>query len=559
MAVQRRRLGEMLIASGVLTGEQLEKALNVQQGTKDRLGKILVNLGFLTERTMIAALQNQLGIPLCDFSNTVPQREAINLVPAAVAERYMVMPVRLDGHKLVIAMNDPTNFYAVDDLRMISGLDVEAVIATEEEIQQAITQHYGLSEAVEKALSQLSSDERSPETEIRVSEEAPIISIVNSVITQAIKERASDVHIEPQETKVRVRFRVDGVLREIFDLPKSAQAAIASRIKILADMDIAERRLPQDGRIKVREGERDIDLRVSTMPTILGEKVVMRILDKKSVIKDIDSLGINAQSLAQYQRLIHHPNGMILVTGPTGSGKTTTLYSTLKHINSPAQNIITVEDPVEYRLEGINQVQVNNKAGLTFANGLRSILRQDPNIILVGEIRDSDTADIAIRAALTGHLVFSTLHTNNAVGAIARLIDMGVEPFLVASSLLGVVAQRLVRVICSECKRAYTVEEDSPERAFLGVAGNEAVTLYHGEGCGYCNHTGYWGRVAIYEFLYIGAELRELINHRTPSHIMDDFAKKQGMKRMRDDGIAKVLAGITTVAELMRVEYAEQN
>jgi len=559
MVVQRRRLGEMLVAAGELTEEQLQKALNVQQGTRDRLGKVLVNLGFLTERSIVKVLKDQLGLEMFDFTADKPQREALAVLPANVAERYGIIPVRREPHKLVVAMGDPTNFYALDDVRIITGLEVEAVLAAEQDILRSITQYYGVNEALEKALSQLKPEEKTVNTDIQVADDAPIISIMNAVISQAIKERASDIHVEPQDNRVRVRYRVDGVLREAFEFPKSSQAAILSRIKIMAEMDIAERRLPQDGRIKVREEGREIDLRVSTLPTILGEKAVLRILDKKGAVKELDSLGLREDNLARYQRLIRRPYGMILVTGPTGSGKTTTLYSTLQHISTPECNIITVEDPVEYRLEGVNQVQVNTKAGLTFASGLRSILRQDPNVILVGEIRDNETADIAIRAALTGHLVFSTLHTNDAVGAIARLTDMDVEPFLVSSSLLGIVAQRLVRLICSDCKTSYTPEVDSPERVFLGANRDADLVLYKRGGCGQCNGTGYRGRMAIHEVLCISSDIREAINRRLPSHEIAVMARQAGMDRMHEDGIAKVIAGLTTVEEVMRVEYADQN
>ncbi|MCX7780948.1 MAG: GspE/PulE family protein, partial [Negativicutes bacterium] len=354
----------------------------------------------------------------------------------------------------------------------------------------------------------------------------------------------------------RVRFRVDGVLREAASFPRYSHAALISRVKIMSEMDIAEKRLPQDGRIKVQEAGRDIDIRVSTLPTILGEKAVLRILDKKAVIMDINGIGFTSVNLSRYRQLFSQSYGMVLVTGPTGSGKTTTLYATLNEVNAPGKNIITVEDPVEYRLDGVNQVQVNYKAGLTFANGLRSILRQDPNIIMVGEIRDAETADIAIRAALTGHLVFSTLHTNDAPGAVTRLLDMGIEPYLVASSVLGVVAQRLVRIICPECKRKYRLAANSPARIFMGVGLTEEVTLYEGAGCPHCSHTGYRGRMAIHEVMPMSSLLRDAVNRRASSDETAKIAMREGMRTMRQDGIQKALEGLTTIEEVMRVAYA---
>lgn len=552
----RKRLGDLLIESGLLTQEQLEKALIVQKKTGERLGKVLINLGYVTEESMIEVLEFQLGVPHVDLANMNVSKAVASAIPASLAERYQVIPIKKNGKKLTIAMVDPTNFYALDDIRMVSGCDVEAVIAAEREIMRAINESYGVSELVEKAVSKLQPGEAQSSNEIQTADDAPVISIVNSLVSQAVKERASDIHIEPQDKGVRVRFRIDGVLREVVNFPKHTHAAIVSRIKIMSEMDIAEKRLPQDGRIKVMEAGREIDIRVSTLPTIVGEKVVMRILDKASVILDIKGLGFSALNFARYRRLYHQSYGMILVTGPTGSGKTTTLYSTLTEINSPTKNIITVEEPVEYRLDGINQVQVNPKAGLSFASGLRSILRQDPNIVMVGEIRDTETADIAIRAALTGHLVFSTLHTNDASGAITRLIDMGIEPFLVASSVLGVIAQRLVRLICPDCKQRYSPDPESPERLFLNVSPDDDIVLYRGTGCPRCSHTGYKGRMSIHEIMPISSALREAISQKVSSDELCKIAIGEGMKTMRDDGIEKAMQGLTTMEEVMRVAYS---
>lgn len=552
----RKRLGDLLVESGLITNKQLEKALGVQKTTGERLGKALINLGYITEESMIEILEFQLGVPHINLGSLNISKEVASTIPASLAERYQVIPIKKNGKKLTLAMVDPTNFYAQDDVRMVSGYEVEAVIAAEGEIVRAINEIYGVSEIVEKAVNKLKKDDSSAHTEIQTADDAPVISIVNSLIAQAVKERASDIHIEPQEKNLRVRFRIDGVLREVVNFPKHTHAAIISRIKIMSEMDIAEKRLPQDGRIKVHEIGRDIDLRVSTLPTILGEKVVIRILDKKSIILNIKGLGFSNDNLNRYQKLYRQSYGMILVTGPTGSGKTTTLYSTLTELNSDTQNIITVEEPVEYRLDGINQVQVNPKAGLSFANGLRSILRQDPNIVMVGEIRDTETANIAIRAALTGHLVLSTLHTNDAAGAITRLIDMDIEPFLVASSVLGVVAQRLVRVICPDCKQKYVPPVDSPERIFLEASPTDNIELYRGVGCPRCSHTGYKGRMSIHEIMPVSSLLRELINRRVSSDELCRRAIDEGMKTMREDGINKVKLGLTTIEEVMRVAYS---
>lgn len=552
-----KRLGELLTEAGILSHEQLNNAVSVQKKTGERLRKVLIDLGYITETRMIEILELQLGVPYVTIGTLEISREIASSIPVALAERYQVIPIKKDGRTLTLAMVDPTNFFAIDDVRMASGCDIEPVIAAEREIMWAIQRSYGVQNLVEKAVSKLKTDVASTTTELQSTDDAPVVSIVNSIISQAIKERASDIHIEPQDKSLRVRFRVDGVLREVVTFPRHTHAAIISRIKIMSEMDIAEKRLPQDGRIKVQEFGREVDLRVSTLPTICGEKVVLRILDKKTVILDVNGLGFVSANLTLYRKLYSQSYGMILVTGPTGSGKTTTLYSTLTAISTPGKNVITVEDPVEYRLDGINQVQVNYKAGLSFSNGLRSILRQDPNVIMVGEIRDRETADIAIRAALTGHLVFSTLHTNDAPGAVTRLIDMGMEPFLVASSVLGIVAQRLVRVICPDCKQQYVPEAESPEWHFLlGNGFKDRLILYRGVGCPGCSHTGYHGRMAIHEVMTVTPAVREAVNQRVSSDILGSIAVAEGMKPMCQDGISKAFNGLTTVSEVMRVAYA---
>ncbi|WP_378956346.1 GspE/PulE family protein [Pelosinus sp. sgz500959] len=554
--MKRKRLGDLLIDTGLITPSQLDTALQVQKKSGKRLGKVLIELDYVSEHAIIEVLEFQLGVPHVDLSNLSILPEVTALLPVSLAERHQIIPIKRIGKKITLAMVDPTNFYAIDDVRMVSGFDVEAVIATEKDVLQAIRESYGVQDLVDKAVNKMRPEELALTSTMQAADDAPIISLVNSFISQAIKDVASDIHIEPQEKTLRVRFRIDGMLREIGSFPRDIHAAIVARIKIISEMDIAEKRIPQDGRIKIREAGRDVDVRVSTLPTIMGEKVVMRLLDQKAVILDIDKLGFSPENKVVYHDLYSQSYGMVLVTGPTGSGKTTTLYSTLVTVNSPNQNIITLEDPVEYRLPGINQVQVNPKTGLTFTSGLRSILRQDPNIVLVGEIRDGETADIAIRASLTGHLVFSTLHTNDAAGTITRLLDMNVEPFLVASSVLGVVAQRLVRILCPECKEVYTPLPDSLERNFLGFTPDQFLTLYRGVGCSRCNLSGYRGRMAIHEVMPITAQLRAAINRRASSDEINKIAIEQGMVTMRQDGIKKALAGLTDLREVMRVAYA---
>jgi len=557
-----------LVGDGLINEEQLQKALGVQSKNGERLGKTLINMGFVSEERILQALERQLGIERVNLLQYPLDRDAALLIPAQLAERHKVLPLKKAGRRLILAMADPTNFFAIDDVRMVTGFDVQPVIVAEGELEQAIGNAYGVRDIVERAVTKLQEEELAAVSEIQTADDAPIIGIVNGLISQAVRARSSDIHIEPMERQVRVRFRIDGVLREIVTFPKATQNAIVSRIKIMADMDIAEKRMPQDGRIKVQEKGRDIDIRASTLPTVLGEKVVLRILDRAAVVLDISSLGFSKHNFERYQRMYSQSYGMILVTGPTGSGKTTTLYSTLVEINSPEKNIITIEDPVEYMLAGVNQILVNSKAGLTFASGLRSILRQDPNIVMVGEIRDSETADIAVRAALTGHLVLSTLHTNDATGAISRLIDMGAEPFLVASSVLGVVAQRLVRIICPNCKESYSLEAGSTDQLFLKSSrefsdealkerlANPNLTLYRGRGCERCGGSGYRGRMTINEVMPLSPGLQEALIHQSSARELFSIATGEGMVPMRQDGILKALDGLTTVDEVIRVAYS---
>ncbi len=554
-----KRLGDLLLEKNLITQAQLKNALDIQKKNGTRLGKVLIDLNYISEKALIEVLEFQLGIPHIDLSNICIIPAATALIPMALAEYHQVIPVKISDTKLIVAMVDPTNFYAIDDIRIASGFDIEPVIATEKDIMRSIKEYYGVQDLVEKAVNKIRPDDLSLTTEFQTAEDAPIIGLVNSFLSQAIKKMASDIHIEPQDKILRVRFRIDGMLKEVGSFPRDIHPAIVARVKIISEMDIAEKRIPQDGRIKIKEADHDVDVRVSTLPTIMGEKIVMRLLDQNAVILDIEKLGFSTGNLNKYHNFYSRSYGMVLVTGPTGSGKTTTLYSTLSKVNSPNENIITLEDPVEYYLPGINQVQINPKAGLTFASGLRAVLRQDPNIVLVGEIRDSETANIAIRAALTGHLVFSTLHTNDAAGTVTRLLDMDVEPYLVASSVLGVVAQRLVRTICPECKEHYTPSPDSLEYLFLGVKPYSPITLYRGIGCSHCNHTGYRGRMAIHEVMPITSQIREAINCKASSNVISKIAITQGMSTMCQDGIQKALLGLTDIREVMRVASGGSN
>ncbi|MDN5346857.1 MAG: type pilus assembly protein PilB [Clostridia bacterium] len=571
MAAQRRRLGDLLVETGLLTPSQLERALQEQKRTGERLGKILVRLGFLSERDILEALEFQLGIPKVNLEDYRLDPEVVGLIPEELARRHMAVPVKKDGNRLLVAMADPLNLLAIDDLRLATRMEILPAIATEKEIQAALS-IYQQNRAKQAKWAQLAdlaetaaglaaeAAAGAPSREIfnldgagaASSDGAPVVRLVNNLIAQAVQVKASDIHLEPQGERIRVRFRVDGLLREVAQLPLSALSSLVSRIKIMGGMDIAEKRLPQDGRFQVTLEGRNIDLRVSTLPAVYGEKVVLRILDKEAMMIPLEGLGFLPSLRERYEALIRSTYGMILITGPTGSGKTTTLYATLKALNTPEKNIVTIEDPVEYLLEGINQVRVNPKAGLDFASGLRSILRQDPDIIMVGEIRDRETADIAVRAATTGHLVLSTLHTNDAAGAVTRLVDMGVEPFLVNSSLIGVVAQRLVRLICPHCKEEYLPAPGTPEYAYLQGEG-EITSLYRGRGCPACNYTGYRGRTAIQEVLVMTERLRSLVSAKEPSVIIRKAAIEEGMIPLHRDGLYKARQGLTTVSEVMRV------
>lgn len=564
MTKPKKKLGDLLIENKVINYAQLQEGLRIQSQTGDRLGRVLVGLGYVTEQDITNVLEVQLGITQVKLGNTVISPELMKTIPETLVRQHQVIPLKKEGNLLTVAMADPFNVIAIDDLHIATGCQIQPVQAPEQEVNSAIQKYYGSQELMGKAIKEfeVTPSAESPVFDLddvpeAVEDEAPTIRIVNSVIQQAIRERASDIHIEPHAQEVRVRYRIDGLLRDMMTLPRQSLASIVSRIKIMADMDIAEKRVPLDGRVQVKAKERSIDLRVSTLPTIFGEKVVIRVLDKSAVVLRLEQLGMSPEVLEDYRKLIHRSYGMILITGPTGSGKTTTLYSTLNEINSREKNIITIEDPVEYVLDDINQIRVNLKAGLTFAAGLRAIMRQDPDIVMVGEIRDSETADIAVRAATTGHLVFSTLHTNDAAGALPRLIDMGVEPFLVASSVHAVIAQRLVRLVCPKCQEAYQLPDNSLERRFLEIKDGVPVTLNRGKGCHHCSDTGYRGRMIIHELLPITKVQRDLINAKASADEIRKSAREQGMLTIKQDGIQKVLSGLTTVEELMRVAMTE--
>ncbi len=564
-----RRLGDLLVNEGLISQEQLHRALSEQKGSNEKLGTILVRLGIINEDQLIGFLSRQYGIPSITLSQLDIDSDVVKLVPAQIARKYEVLPVKRTGNALTLAMADPTNVFALDDVAFMTNLQVLPVVASQGAIRQAIERIY---EPQASALSEvITAMEEAPDVEVveggedvtpskvdifelkDASEEAPVVKLVNLILTDAIRRGASDIHLEPYEKVFRVRYRIDGVLHEMMAPPKRLEAALLSRVKIMANLDIAERRLPQDGRIKIRYSSREIDLRVSSLPTIFGEKIVMRILDKEALTLDLAKLGFDDWSMENFKKAIHQPYGMILITGPTGSGKTTTLYSAVHTINSPDINIMTAEDPVEYNLKGINQVQINEEIGRTFAAVLRSFLRQDPDVILVGETRDLETAQIAIRAALTGHLVFSTLHTNDAPGTIARLQDMGIPPFLVASSVLMVMAQRLARRVCKECRDPYEADEESLTPYGHVPQGLGKVTLYKGKGCQACNFTGMKGRTAIYEVMPVTPEIRELILRGASSTELRDLATQQGMKTLRQAGLLKVLEGQTTAEEILRV------
>jgi type IV pilus assembly protein PilB len=549
-------LGEILVDEGLISDEQLAEALDDQRRLGKSLGRILIDRALVTERDLVAALAQQIGIDFVDLAMVDIDPSATALISDSLARRYSALPIAYEDGRLVVAMADPANVFALDDIRTLTGLDVKPVVATRQDIAGAINRYHRMSEDIGDVVADLGEPE--PEEDLSkvraVVEDAPIVKFVNLLITQAVNDRASDIHIEPGEKDIRVRYRIDGVLHEVMRSPRSIQSGVISRLKIMSEMDIAERRVPQDGRIGLTLGGRPIDLRVSTLPTVYGEKIVMRILDKSSILLELKDLGFLQDNFDRYEHSYRKPYGLILVTGPTGSGKSTTLYATLNILNRTEVNIITVEDPVEYRLAGINQVQVHNKAGLTFANALRSILRQDPDVVLVGEMRDRETAQIGIEAALTGHLVLATLHTNDSASAITRLTEMGVEPFLVGSAADCVLAQRLARRLCEKCREPF-----EPTQAVLREAGfgedvvERKLELFRAVGCPNCGNTGYRGRLAVHEVMAVDEEIERLCVERVSSEVIRRASIEKGMRTLREDGLAKVLQGDTTIEEIGRV------
>jgi type IV pilus assembly protein PilB len=559
-------IGDLLVREGLITEDQLRAALQEQRSNGHRLGYTLVAMGVVSETDLTRVLARKYRVKAVDLSriDNIDKR-VIKLVKPEISVRHLILPLRRVGRTLTVAMANPTNLEAIDELRFSTGYDIEPVVAGEYSLRKAVEKYYETTEDnLQDLLKEFDEeeievvDEHSAEDEMSVTalqaqvEEAPVVKLINGILTSAVSKGASDIHIEPYEKEIRVRFRVDGALREIMRPPLKMKAALTSRVKILADLNIAERRVPQDGRIKMRMGKRVIDFRVSTLPGIFGEKIVLRILDKSNLQLDLEQFGMEPQSEKDFLHAIRNPYGMVLVTGPTGSGKTTTLYSAITKINKEEVNIMTAEDPVEYNLRGINQTQVRPDIGLTFAAALRAFLRQDPNIILVGEIRDMETASIAIKAALTGHLVLSTLHTNDAASTITRLIDIGVEPFNVASAVNLVTAQRLVRRICSNCRAETTYEEDILEAAEIPPEKSAQIKFYKGAGCDHCDGTGYRGRQGLYEVMPVSAKIRRMIMHGDSADVMKEQAIEDGMLTLRDDGLIKINRGITTLEEILK-------
>lgn len=560
-----KRLGDLLIAAGTITPEELDMGLQRQKETKERLGAALISAGIITEAELIEALRLQLGIEYIDLSKTTIPISLAQVVPKNIAKQFQVVPVRMERDELYLAMSDPMNFYAIEEVKKAVRKKIVPMIATTEGVEHAILVLYG-NEGAARAIEAM---KREAPTEEDNGEEAqftgnilndnindaPTIRLVNSIIERAILERASDIHIEPKEKELQVRMRIDGVLRKILTIPKNLQNSVISRLKIMSGMDIAERRVPQDGRFNVKNKKREFDLRVNSLPTVYGEKIIARLLDKRAGYLTPDSIGLMGDNLKKYQRAIHCTSGVILIAGPTGSGKSSTMNTMISQLNTEEVNVVTLEDPVEYNIDGVNQVQINEKTGMDFANGLRAILRQDPDIIAVGEIRDGETAQISMRAAITGHVVLSTIHTNDAVGTIERLEDIGVEPYLIATALRAVISQRLVRRICPKCKKSYEATAEEVRR--LGLSTEHKHIFYRGEGCADCFNTGYRGRIGVFEILEITPEIRPLISRQAgrPAIEQELASAHSEFKTLRENAIQLVEEGITTAEEVQRVIY----
>ena len=554
------RLGRLLLQNNLVTEEQLKEAAIEHEGTGKSLGRVLIDNRVLTEGQLTSVLAEQIGIDYADLNNYKIDPNAATLIDANLARRHMVCPIDYRDGKLVVAMADPTNVFALDDLRIMTGMDVLPVVSTRDDIEGVIGRYLHSAAEIDDALEEVSfeefEEEEDEENLKEAAEEAPIVKYVNLIISEAVNEKASDVHIEPSDKDVRVRYRVDGVLHEIRKSPKKIHPGLVSRIKIMAKMNIAERRIPQDGRFSTTAGDKTVDLRVASLPTVYGEKVVLRILDRSSIMISLTNLGMEEGPLELFTTSFEKPYGTCIVTGPTGSGKTTTMYAALGRLNRRDVNIITVEDPVEYQLHGLNQVQVNTKVGLTFAASLRSILRCDPDIVMIGEIRDGESAKMAIESALTGHMVLCTLHTNDAPSAVTRMIEMGVEPFLIASAVDCVVSQRLARRLCTRCREEAEYDQEYLEKVgFPPLEGMEDPVIYRAgkRGCAFCNHAGYRGRVGIYEVLVVSEDIEKLVVSLATSRDIGELAREKGMKTLREDGFGKVREGITSIEEVLRV------
>ncbi|MBE3127839.1 MAG: type II secretion system ATPase GspE [Candidatus Atribacteria bacterium] len=558
-------LSDILYEKGLITNEQLDRILKIQQdnGGKE-LQKIIIDLGILKKDEMMHALAEEIGEKYLNLNNITIDPTIVVLIPEEMARRHQLIAIDKDEKKLTVAMANPLDVFAHDELKIRLGYNIESVLSYGEDIDKALDEVFGVTDEWDQVIGKIENMQitvlkeeekgRADISAISESEEAPVVALVNLAILRAVKEKASDIHIEPYgEDTLKVRYRIDGILHDVMSLPRNLQLSVISRIKIMSDLDIAEKRLPQDGRIQVDVGGRKINIRVSILPAVTGESAVLRILDPSSILLELDSLGFSPDILPNFLSLIKKPNGIILVTGPTGSGKSTTLYTTLNLLNSTEKKIMTIEDPVEYRLKGISQVQAKPKIGLTFAAGLRSFLRQDPDIMLVGEIRDKETAEIAVQAALTGHIVLSTLHTNDAPSSVIRLIDMGIEPFLISSSVVGIIAQRLVRRICPKCKKEIKMTPDIKKILDEYEINSNEIILYKGEGCPYCKGTGYKGRIAIFELMLITDNIRDLISKNVATGKLREAAISEGMCQLREDGIKKVCEGLTTIDEVLRV------
>ena len=558
MLIKKKFLGELLVNAGVITEQQYKEALAEQAKGSKKLADILKEKKYITDKQLKEMLQIQRGIPYIDLDQLSIKKELTDIIPVTLAKRYIMLPVHSEENKLYMAMADPLNIVAIEDARTVSNMQILPLICSKAAIENAINILYG-NEHAEAAIMELSKDElngmeAAQESENSEISNAPIVKLINSILDQAIKLKASDIHIEPMERDVRVRLRVDGQLLNALTIPKNAQAGVITRLKIMGNMDIAEKRAPQDGRYKLMQFGKEIDIRMSVLPTVFGEKAVLRLLDRANFLISKTKLGFTKENLNKFDMLLKNPHGIILVTGPTGSGKSTTLYTMLSELNQISSNIITVEDPVEYILKGLNQVQVNPKAGLTFANGLRSILRQDPDIIMIGEIRDQETVDIAIRAAITGHLVLSTIHTNDAPSTVSRLIDMGIPPYMLSASLVGIISQRLVKKICPYCKEPYKPSDFEIKASGMDFDG----TIYRGTGCTYCNDTGYKGRTAVHEVMPVSQKVRELITRNASLDELRDYViKTEGMRTVRQECLRLLREGETTIDEVIRTAFSQ--